>query len=176
MKKSLFLILALFWGCLAINARPAYPGKLSVTLPDGKQVVLTHRGDEHFSFFTDEEGNAYRRSANQGGFEQISMDEVREIWQSRLTRANKARSIRAAKRVGKPAGNLIGTKKGLVILMQYADYSFVTKNVKAVFQDYFISRSLPRAYFLTASAASSPASAWAEAVSSPEGQLMRGAA
>ena len=137
MKKSLFLILALFWGCLAINARPAYPGKLSVTLPDGKQVVLTHRGDEHFSFFTDEEGNAYRRSANQGGFEQISMDEVREIWQSRLTRANKARSIRAAKRVGKPAGNLIGTKKGLVILMQYADYSFVTKNVKAVFQDYF---------------------------------------
>lgn len=137
MKKSLFLILALFWGCLAMNARPAYPGKLSVTLPNGKQVVLTHRGDEHISFFTDEEGNAYRRSANQGGFEQINMDEVREIWQSRLTRANKARSIRAAKRIGKPAGNLIGTKKGLVILMQYADYSFVTKNVKAVFQDYF---------------------------------------
>jgi len=137
MKKSLFLILALFWGCLAMNARPAYPGKLSVTLPNGKQVVLTHRGDEHISFFTDEEGNAYRRSANQGGFEQINMDEVREIWQSRLNRANKARSIRAAKRIGKPAGNLIGTKKGLVILMQYADYSFVTKNVKAVFQDYF---------------------------------------
>jgi M6 family metalloprotease-like protein len=137
MKKSLILILALFWGCLAVNAIPAYPGKLTVTLPNGKQVILTHRGDEHFSFFTDEEGNAYRRSANQGGFEQISMDKVREIWQSRLTRANKARSIRAAKRIGKPAGNLIGTKKGLVILMQYADYSFVTKNVKAVFQDYF---------------------------------------
>ena len=137
MKKSLFLMFALLMGCLAVKAVPAYPGKLSVTLPNGKQVVLTHRGDEHFSFFTDEEGNAYRRSANLNGFDPISWDEVKNIWQPRLDNANKARSTRAATRVGTPAGELKGKKKGLVILMQFADYSFVTENVKSVFQDFF---------------------------------------
>lgn len=137
MKQSLFLMLALLMGCLAVKAVPAYPGKLSVTLPNGKQVVLTHRGDEHFSFFTDEEGNAYRRSANLNGFDPISWDEVKNIWQPRLDNANKARSTRAATRVGTPAGELKGKKRGLVILMQFADYSFVTENVKSVFQDFF---------------------------------------
>ena len=103
MKKSLFLMLALLMGCLAVKAVPAYPGKLSVTLPNGKQVVLTHRGDEHFSFFTDEEGNAYRRSANLNGFDPISWEEVKNIWQPRLAQANKARATRAATRVGTPA-------------------------------------------------------------------------
>ena len=137
MKKSLFLMLALLMGCLAVKAVPAYPGKLSVTLPNGKQVVLTHRGDEHFSFFTDEEGNAYRRSASLNGFDPISWEEVKNIWQPRLEQANKARSTRAATRVGTPAGNLKGKRKGLVILMQFYDYSFVTENVKSVFTDFF---------------------------------------
>ena len=137
MKKSLFLILALLMGCLAVKAVPAYPGKLSVTLPNGKQVVLTHRGDEHFSFFTDEDGNAYRRSANLSGFDPISWDEVRSIWQPRLAQANKARTTRSASKVGTPAGELKGKKKGLVILMQFYDYSFVTENARAVFQDFF---------------------------------------
>ena len=137
MKKSLFLMLALLMGCLAVKAVPAYPGKLSVTLPNGKQAVLTHRGDEHFSFFTDEDGNAYRRSANLKGFDPISWDEIKNLWQPRLAQANKARSTRAATRVGTPAGELKGKKKGLVILMQFADYSFVTENVKSVFQDFF---------------------------------------
>ena len=137
MKKYLLLTIVFFLASMAVNAIPAYPGKLTVTLPNGKQVLLTHRGDEHFSFFTDEEGNAYRRSANKVGFEQISMDEVREMWQPRMDHANKARSARAAKKVGTPSGNLTGTKKGLVILMQFDDYDFVTKDPKAVFQDYF---------------------------------------
>ena len=128
----------MLWSCLAINAVPAYPSKRSVTLSNGKQVVLTLRGDEHFSFFTDEEGNAYRRSAaSPDGFEQISMETVRELWEPRLTQANQARTRRAAKRVGKPSGELKGTKKGLVILMQFYDRAFVTENAKAVFQNYF---------------------------------------
>ena len=137
MKKYLLLTIVFFLASMAVNAIPAYPGKLTVTLPNGKQVLLTHRGDEHFSFFTDEEGNAYRRTANKVGFEQISMDEVREMWQPRMDRANKARSARAEKKVGAPSGNLTGTKKGLVILMQFDDYDFVTNDPKAVFQDYF---------------------------------------
>ena len=137
MKKYLLLTIVFFFASVAVNAVPAYPGKLTATLPNGKQVVLTHRGDEHFSFFTDEEGNAYRRTANKVGFEQISMDEVRELWQPRIDRANKARSARAAKRVGTPTDNLTGTKKGLVILMQFDDYSFVSENPKAIFEDYF---------------------------------------
>ena len=137
MKKYLLLTIAFFLGNVAVNAVPAYPGKLTVTLSNGKQVVLTHRGDEHFSFFTDEEGNAYRRAANKIGFEQISMEEVRNIWQPRMARANKARSARATKRVGTPLGDLTGKKKGLVILMQFDDYSFATENAKAVFHDFF---------------------------------------
>ena len=60
MKKSyLILLLTALLGITSAEARPAYPGKRTVTLKDGRQVELTLRGDEHFSYFTDAEGHAY---------------------------------------------------------------------------------------------------------------------
>lgn len=137
MKKNLIVLLVLLMGCLSVEARPAFPGKRIVTLSDGRQVVLTFRGDEHFSFFTDEEGHAYQRTANKG-FKQISLEEVSETWTRRMQKANEMRTRRrSTTRVGDPVPNLKGKKKGLVILMQFYDYAFVTKNAKAVYQDYF---------------------------------------
>jgi M6 family metalloprotease-like protein len=137
MKKNLIVLLVFVMGCLSVEARPAFPGKRTVTLSDGRQVVLTFRGDEHFSFFTDEAGLAYQRTAN-NGFRQISLEEVRETWTSRMQEANEMRARhRTATRAGDPVPNLKGKKKGLVILMQFGDYDFVTKNPKAVFQDFF---------------------------------------
>lgn len=137
MKKNLIALLVFVIGCLSVEARPAFPGKRTVTLSDGRQVVMTFRGDEHFSFFTDEAGVAYQRTADKG-FQQISWKEVSETWTSRMQKANEMRARRhATTRTGDPVPNLKGKKKGLVILMQFYDYAFVTKNAKAVFQDYF---------------------------------------
>lgn len=137
MKKNLIVLLVLVMGSLYVEARPAFPGKRTVTLSDGRQVVMTFRGDEHFSFFTDEEGHAYQRTENKG-FKQISWEEVSETWTSRMQKANEMRARRHARtRVGDPVPYLKGKKKGLVILMQFYDYAFVTKNANAVFQDYF---------------------------------------
>ena len=136
MKKNLLLTLVLFLGCMTVKAIPAYPGKQVVTLPNGKQVVLTFRGDEHISFFTDEEGHAYRRTANKG-FEQVPIEEISKLWTAKMQKANQLRARRRVTRAGDSTPDFKGKRKGLVILMQFADRPFVTENVNAVYQDYF---------------------------------------
>lgn len=132
-KKYLMLLLTTLLSITSAQARPAYPGKRTVTLKDGRQVELTLRGDEHFSFFTDAEGHAYKRIPG-AGIHPISLDEVNRKWQPRMAKANARRMTRG---VGTASIDLTGKKKGLVILMQFADYSFVTPDANGYYQKHF---------------------------------------
>ena len=62
MRKRLSLTtLATLMAVITIFAVPAKPGlKKKVTLRNGSTVELTLKGDEHFSYYTDAEGNAYK--------------------------------------------------------------------------------------------------------------------
>jgi len=125
---------ALLMSVLRVDAIPAYPAKRVVTLENGKQVTLTLRGDEHFSYFTDDEHHAYRLTPD-GRYMPISLDEVSQEWTVRARKSNARRTARRT--VGTPSSDLKGKKKGLVILMAFGDKGFSTENVQQVYQDFF---------------------------------------
>ena len=134
MKKTFTLLLVLVLGCISVKAVPAYPFKKTVTLSDGSKVELTLRGDEHYKFYSGNDGFAYRKVNNK--FERFSMAQAHSEWSSKITRANSERRART-RGVGTATSNLTGKKKGLVILMQFADYDFVIDNPQKVFNDCF---------------------------------------
>lgn len=136
MKKSLMMA-ALLLLSLTAKAVPAYPAKRVVTTKSGETLVLTLRGDEHFSYFTDEAGQPYQMNAF-GEYIPITKDEVATVWGERLLKANARRTAKARTRsVGDANPDLKGKKKGLVILMDFQDQRFSTDNAKAVYQDFF---------------------------------------
>ena len=129
--------------CLAVEAIPAYPSKRTAVRSDGTQVTLTFRGDEHISFYTDEAGRAYQINAK-GIAEPIDIQEVSRVWSERMAKANLRRAERAERRnmavtraVGEPNSTLTGSKKGLVILMEFQDVRFTTENPHEVFNNIF---------------------------------------
>jgi len=129
--------------CLAVEAIPAYPSKRTAVRSDGTPVTLTFRGDEHISFYTDEAGRAYQINAK-GIAEPIDIQEVSRVWSERMAKANLRRAERAERRnmavtrsVGEPNSTLTGSKKGLVILMEFQDVRFTTENPHEVFNNIF---------------------------------------
>ena len=136
MKKSFVLAVLMLLSGIAAEAVPAYPAKRVVKTKNGKELVLTLRGDEHYSFFTDENSQPYRYA--NGDYIPISPDEVSTTWSEKMEKANAHRLSRARTRgVGKPAKNLTGKKKGIVILMEFQDQKFSNDNPKAIYQDFF---------------------------------------
>ena len=142
-KRNIIITLMLACCCLAVKAVPAYPGKRTVTLSDGTQVTLTFRGDEHISFYTDEAGRAYQLN-DKGIAVLVDRSQIERVWAERLAKANQRRAERADRRnmavtrgVGEPNSTLTGSKKGLVILMEFQDVRFTTENVHEVYQDFF---------------------------------------
>ena len=137
MKKTFTLLLVLVLGCISVKAVPAYPFKKTVTLSDGSKVELTLRGDEHYKFYSGNDGFAYRKVNNK--FERFSMAQAHSEWSSMLTSASNERRART-RGAGTPSANLTGKKKGLVILMQFKDLEFVTPEPQKAFDRFFNER------------------------------------
>ena len=137
MKKTFTLLLFLVLGCISVKAVPAYPFKKTVTLSDGSKVELTLRGDEHYKFYSGNDGFAYRKVNNK--FERFSMAQAHSEWSSLLTSASNERRART-RGAGTPSANLTGKKKGLVILMQFKDLEFVTPEPQKAFDRFFNER------------------------------------
>ena len=123
--------------CLSINAIPAKRGMWrTITLSDGTQKVVELRGDEHFHFLADSQGNAYVQN-EWGTFDKTTIKELlnddvnslrakvraytkQKETEMRLKAPQKASGIPSDK------SKFLGKKKGLVILAQYKDVKFST--------------------------------------------------
>ena len=141
MKKRLLLTgLATMMAVITVFAVPAKPGvKKKVVLKDGSTVELTLKGDEHFSYYTDAKGVPCL--LKNGQLVTMTSREVAETWgsrkQQRLSLADAANSRRAARSTGKPSNTTTGNQRGLVILLEYTDVKFTTKNVQQVYNRFF---------------------------------------
>ena len=140
-KKSTLLLTLALWLCsLTVNAVPAKPVRTTLLTTDGTAVTVTLCGDEHFSFYKDDAGMPYV-SNGEGRLMPVTQQFVTDKWEMKIkTNREKAgfskpRSI-APRRVGE-SGSTIGKHRGLVILMQFKDVSFVTPNPKAIFTRFF---------------------------------------
>ena len=138
MKKSFLLAtMMLVVVVTTMLAVPAKPGlKKKVTLKDGSVVELLLRGDEHFSYYTDATGNAYQ--LRDGELIKMTQEEVAQKWTARrAARLNVGRSNKARRKIGTPSPANTGKQNGLVILIQFPDREFVTKNPKETFTRFF---------------------------------------
>ena len=142
MKKTLSL---LFASCLALSAAaiPARPGTFTVKQKDGTTLTLRMIGDEHFHYFINVDNGKSMLQRADGDFVYTSETELaplRAAADSRRAQVNERRTARLAKYTeaagiattpaqltagphkviaGEFNGAMKGSKKGLVILMDF---------------------------------------------------------
>ena len=133
-KKLLLATVALLLTTMAY-AVPVKPGvKRTVTLADGRTVQLTLQGDEHFSYFTTDEGAPCLLKDN--ALKMLTHQEVAELWSTNKQQRLSIDSRRSARRAGTP-GHTTGKQHGLVILVEFTDVKFKTEAPQATFQRFF---------------------------------------
>ena len=111
---------ALVLMCATAFAVPAKRVSKTVTLTDGTQVTVTLRGDENLHYYATADGRIVEQKAD-GTYDFVSADRMNT---RRAKAAQRRESMEKARRVKHKvgnAGNYIGQKKGLVILVNFKD-------------------------------------------------------
>ena len=135
MKRYFLTLLGLCFAT-ALLAIPAKRIKRTITLTDGSQVTATFGGDEYLHYYTDASGNRYVAQAD-GRYAPLSQERL-ALGQQRRAAANRARIMRGQKSratLGATSNPVSGQKKGLVILVNFADKAL--QYTQADFNDYF---------------------------------------
>ena len=157
MKYHLLTIALIVFCTTQLVAVPAYPGLITVKQPNNNTLTIKIHGDEHFSYKTTEDGylviedeNHVYRYANINKTGEIKVSELyannvqnRTKKEKKFLSAIKTKDLnlelqqmaskrKVAKRWNK-SYPLTGSPKSLVILVNFADKAFVTKNPKEAF-------------------------------------------
>ena len=134
--KKLFFTFALAVLALTASAVPAKPGLFrTLTLSDGTTVKAQLVGDEHGHYWLSADGRAYQQMDGMAYFSEVSLDAVKTKAQARRSQANarRAKRLEAPRRIGE-VGNYIGTKKGIIILVNFSNVAFQKDNNNALYQ------------------------------------------
>ena len=139
--KLLFAGAVFLLSTVTASAVPAKPVKKTVCQADGTLIELTLRGDEHYSFYTSEDGTPHQLKAD-GQLLKMTREEVSERW-TELRAKRLAKDARRAnarmtspKQAGTP-GQTTGKHRGLVILVEFADVKMATPDAQATFSRFF---------------------------------------
>lgn len=126
--KKLILILTATLMATAIYAVPAKRGQWrTIKLADGTEVKAEFRGDEFGSFYRTEDGRLFIRDAGSGLYKQTNAEALDAEQSAKRASARAARAKRAAKMKvipGEEHAPYIGAKRGLIILVNFADVKF----------------------------------------------------
>lgn len=136
MQKNAIILLSLLLLSLTAMAIPAKRVQKWITLADGTQKCVTLRGDEAHHFYESEEGERYRELADGSFVAMLANEEAVLIEKANLRRAklNSRRTNRMM--VKRQAGNATsGQKRGLVILVNFADTKFKATSTVAAFYE-----------------------------------------
>lgn len=138
--KRLLTALALMGLTIAAWAVPARPGVTKTVLDvNGKEITVMLRGDETFHYYMATDGTPMKKRAD-GRWEADTRD-VNELWRKAMKERNFERlqmaehvhkAMKAPKRVGTPTG-ASGSKKGLLILVNFQDVKMKSGSTREVF-------------------------------------------
>ena len=139
MKKFIIINLMLCVS-MAMMALPAKRKPITITQSDGSKITVILRGDETFHYYIDTEGDKLVKDKD-GMFRKASKSEAKamsEKWTKKL-KARNASHLRKAKKIKRmaTASGVTGTKKGLVILVNFQDVSMKTTSTQSAFNDMF---------------------------------------
>lgn len=126
MKLRTILVFLTYICALALHAVPAKHSRYVLTLPDGSTVEATAMGDEHLHFFLADDGRCLLLDSI-GIARYVEQDTIRARWQARAAKRQAARDrrmqARRARQAGQP-GAMTGSRRGLVILVEFPDVPF----------------------------------------------------
>ncbi len=124
MKRTFIIAALLAVFPTVLMAVPAMRGVVrTLTLKDGTKVEATLVGDENVHYYKTSDGRCLQRG--QGGvYEYVSHDSLQTLWAQRLENRNEARRTKTQQA---KASSYTGSKRGLVILVNFADLAFATE-------------------------------------------------
>lgn len=132
--KKFFLAALFVSSFITVSAVPARRGIWkTVTLDDGTKVKTMLCGDEHLHYWMSNDGKKYMKNITTGAFCEFDTSSVKSLRSPnlsvrRLTSQAKSESPSPSKNSA-----YIGTKKGLIILVQFSDKSFASGHNKSLF-------------------------------------------
>lgn len=134
--KKLFLILSLLVMTLTVMAVPAKPGLWKMLkLSNGTEVRAQLVGDENGHFWRAADGTAYVQKDGTDFYQVVDAKTIIERTKVRRQQVNAQRVQRLrARRVGTVGSGYTGTKKGIIILVNFKDKKFKTANNNALYQ------------------------------------------
>lgn len=119
--------------CVSLWAVPALPGlRKTIVLADGTKVSVSLRGDEHAHYWLSDDGQTYAETGD-NVFRPIAREQLQQQSLQRR-KATARRQTGQSRRVAfGERTNYKGTKRGIVILMQFKDVAFQEGHTQAAF-------------------------------------------
>ena len=132
--KSITVLFALFL-TTAANAIPARPGQIrQLTLDDGTTVTARLVGDEFGHYWLTDDGSSYIGVGQ--SYVPVNREDLQRKAQVRRDKANKRRVKQLEPGIGqKDQNTYTGHKKGLVILVNFANQTFQEEHTNALYND-----------------------------------------
>lgn len=124
MKQRIFILNALLCLVLSVWAVPAKRGVwCSLSLVDGTEVKAQLVGDEFLHYYVSEDGTKYVQDESTGLYRKMT-DEVTAQRRAAVRRAQAQGRQKRMLRKAQASNAFQGTKKGLIILVQFTDSKF----------------------------------------------------
>ena len=134
MKKTIISLALAFLGIANLYAVKAKPGIAKIMLADGTMACATLHGDETFHYYMLLDGTPLRETQD-GKYEKITAEELN----TRKTRAFSSENLTRASEIGTWSPSYFphkGSPKALVLLVQFQDVKFKSKDPVATFNHY----------------------------------------
>lgn len=134
MKQRIFILNALLCLVLSVWAVPAKRGVwCSLSLVDGTEVKAQLVGDEFLHYYVSEDGTKYVQDEATGLYRKMT-DEVATRRRSAVRRAQAQGRQKRMLRKAQASNVFQGTKKGLIILVQFTDSKFKSGHDLALYR------------------------------------------
>lgn len=134
MKQRIFILNALLCLVLSVWAVPAKRGVwCSLSLVDGTEVKAQLVGDEFLHYFVSEDGTKYVQDESTGLYRKMT-DEVTAQRRAAVRRAQAQGRQKRMLRKAQASNVFQGTKKGLIILVQFTDSKFKSGHDLALYE------------------------------------------
>lgn len=134
MKQRIFILNALLCLVLSVWAVPAKRGVwCSLSLVDGTEVKAQLVGDEFLHYYVSEDGTKYVQDEATGLYRKMT-DEVTAQRRAAVRRAQAQGRQKRMLRKAQASNVFQGTKKGLIILVQFTDSKFKSGHDLALYE------------------------------------------